>query len=375
MADENTPTLAVGGKIYSGWTAMTVTRSIENIAGGFDLELTERWDGQAVRWPIKPGEACKVAIGGDVVIDGFVDDADISFDASSHRIRVSGRDRTGYMVDCSAVHKPDEWTLKLEQIAAVLARPFGVAVKADVDTGGAFSPFKLQQGESAFEAIDRMCRMRAVLPISDARGGMLITRAGTARSASALIEGVNLLSANARYSWKDRYSEYLVKGQSPAGGGGGGSGDFVEVSADAKAATVTSTARDAGITRYRPLIVLAEGAADGASSQDRAAWEAAVRAGRGTKVTATVQGWRQADGALWPINALAPVRSELLDLDDQLLIVDVRYVLDGQGTRTEIGLTRPDAYRLIKELPKGKAASGLPKNAEFFSSKKEDGKK
>lgn len=367
MADDNTPNLAVGGKIYSGWTAMTVTRSIETISGGFDLELTERWDGQAARWPIKPGEACKVVIGGDVVIDGYVDDVDISFDAGSHRVRVSGRDRTGYLVDCSAVHKPDEWNLKLEQVAAILGRPFGISVKADVDTGAAFSPFKLQQGESAFEAIDRMCRMRAVLPISDAKGGMLITRAGAARAASALVEGKNLLAATARYSWKDRYSEYLVKGQSPAGEG------VTEVS-DAQAATVTSTARDAGVTRYRPLIVLAESATDGASSQDRAAWEAAVRAGRGTKVTATVQGWRQVDGALWPINSLAPVQSELLDLDDRLLIVDVRYILDGQGSRTEIGLTRPDAYRLIKELPKGKEGSGLPKNAEVFTSKKEGGK-
>lgn len=367
MADANTPTLAVGGRIYSGWTAMNVARSIETIAGGFDLELTERWDGQAARWPIKPGEACKVAIGGDVVIDGFVDDVEISFDARTHRVRVSGRDRTGYLVDCSAVHKPDEWSLKLERVAAILAKPFGIAVKADVDTGAAFSPLKLQQGESAFEAIERMCRMRAVLPVSDAKGGLLITRAGRASAASALVEGKNLLSATATYSWKDRFSEYMVKGQSPAGDG------LSEVS-DAQAAAVTSTARDAGVTRYRPLIVLAEGATDGVSSQDRAAWEAAVRAGRGTRVTAVVQGWRQADGTLWPINALAPVTSDLLDIDDRLLIVDVRYILDGQGSRTEIGLTRPDAFRLLPELPKGKEGTGLPKGAEIFSSKKEGGK-
>lgn len=355
--------LLIDGRLYGGWTSVSVARSMETVSGAFEVQLADRWIGQELRWPIRPGMGCEARIGNDSVVSGYVDEVELGFDEGAHRIRITGRDRTCDLVDCSAVHSPGQWSgLRLEEIARILASPYGIEVRALTDTGKPFSPFKLQPGESVFEAIERMCRMRAVLAMSDGHGGLLLSRAGTERCGEALREGKNLLSASAQYSMKDRHSEYVVLGQSP-----GKDGDSADVAAHPKA-----SARDAGVPRYRPLVVMAEGASHGRLG-DRAEWEAAVRAGRALRVTASVQGWRQIDGGIWPVNRLVHVVSETLGLDDVLLIASTRFSLDEGGSRTEMSLARPDAYRLLEELPKGKkgAASGLPPGTEVITSEEQ----
>ena len=65
-------------------------------------------------------------------------------------------------------------------------------------------------------------------------------------------------------------------------------------------------------------------------------------------------------------NRLVRVKSPTLDLDDMLLIKDCRYSKDlTNGTVTELTLTRPDAFTLLPEIPKGQAnAAKLPPGTE-----------
>lgn len=359
MSERDIPQLLVGGTLYSGWKEMAITRQIDAISGGFELELTERWDGQSVRWPVYSGERCELRLGADTVIKGYVDRRPRRIGKDSHRVRVQGRDMTADLVDSSAVHSPDEWSgLGLLQLARILAKPFGVAVSADVDVGAAFDPFKLQPGESAFEAIERACRMRAVLPMSDGSGGLLLTRAGSGRTASAIVEGENLLEAETDDDWTQRYSHYIVKAQSTS---------LLADDADGSA-KIKGEASDRGIDRYRPLLVIAEGIADAAAARERAMWEAGVRAGRAVSVIATVQGWRQTDGTLWPLNGLCPVKIPSLDVDDRLLITGLTFRYGAQGSTTEITMTRADAFRLIPEIPKGKKGTSLPEGTQVITS-------
>ena len=127
---------------------------------------------------IRPGDACRVQLDGDAVIQGWVDVVTVDYDARGHTLSVRGRDTTGDLVDCSAATEPGEWKdARLEEIAAALCAPFdiGVTVADDVDTGEPFARFRIEEGESVFEAIDRACRFRAVLPRSDGEGGLILT--------------------------------------------------------------------------------------------------------------------------------------------------------------------------------------------------------
>lgn len=367
--EQDTLCLQVNGKLYGGWKDMLVNASIETISGDFDLDYFYSWDGQEAL-PINDGDACEVRIGDDVVLTGYVDEANDSLDAENHSLQVTGRDKTGDLVDCSAIHKPDQWNGQtLQAIAAILCKPFGITVKAETDCGPAFPTVKVQPGETAFAVIERLCRMRAVLPVSDGKGGLLLTAAGKGgRAYSALVEGENILSITRKRNQQDRFSQYIVKGQQ-SGLAAVPGGNVEVISADGAvtsraAAPASGKATDAGITRYRPLLLISEGEASGQSPATRALWEATVRAGRGLRVEVTVQGWRQGNGELWRPNLFVPVKSPKLFLDDTLLIASCAYACNEGGTITTLSLARPDAFKLLPV--KTRKASGLPPGTEII---------
>lgn len=329
--------LLINGIRYGGWKAIEVKRSLEAVAGSFAVQASERWPGQLTVRPIKPGDACGVLIEGERVITGYVDAVEPSHRADHHELRIQGRDRTADLVDCSATNEPGEWHgLKLERIAEELARPFGVTVRSEVDTGKPFSSFRLQTSESAFSAIERAARHRAVRPVSDGKGALALTRAGTVRVPTRLVRGENIIEASGAASLQGRFSEYIVKGQSQGD-------DFVF---GAEAAAPEGRAKDPNVGRFRPLVVLAEDQGDAAVFQDRARWEASSRAGKARRAAITVQGWKHA-GGLWSPNTLVRVLDDFIGINREMLIVSVVFRKDERGTVTRLSLARPEAFQLL----------------------------
>lgn len=332
--------LYVNGRVYRGWTDIGVTRAMDAIAGAFAISLTERWAGdgrisaQEEPWPILNGDRCRIELGGEAVIDGYVDQFRPAFGANDHTIEIQGRDKTGDLVDCSAFHKPDQWkNLNLLQIAKILCAPFGVSVRAEVDVGAAFPTIKLQQGETVFAALDRLARFRKLLLAPDVAGGVVITRAGTSRAAVALIQGVNILEASGVLDTSQRFSNYIIKGQSTKSTTEDGVAESHQ----------EATIGDSAITRYRPLVVMAE---SGANPTDRAIWEANVRLGRSATAKITVQGWRQTPGGkLWAPNQLVAVKASWLRMAGDMLIRQVTYRRsETEGTLADLDLVSPQAF-------------------------------
>lgn len=329
-------TLTVNDTKYDGWKDIAVTRGIEQIAGTFDLGLSERWPGQVGGRPIRPGEPCTVALDGQVVITGFIDDVQPEYDDKTHALRIAGRDRTGDLVDCSVLPGGRQWKGRtITQIAADACKPFGIPVKSEADVG---KPLDItgQHGETAFELLERSARQCGILLVADGKGGLLLTRAGTVRCPTALVEGENILKASASLSQRDRHSKYIVRTENP-----GTDDSTPEQNSGAEA-----TATDPNVTRYRPLIVMGEESGHHDSLVKRARWEANVRIGRGSTATITVQGWHHA-GGLWQPNTLVDVKSPLLYLDMTMLITSVTYRLSDEGTTCELGISRPEAFELI----------------------------
>jgi len=98
--------------------------------------------------------------------------------------------------------------------------------------------------------------------------------------------------------------------------------------------------------RFRPLLLVADGGESRAELQDRARWEARVRAARARRVTVTVQGWRDSDGGLWAPGDRVRVRDEWLGVDAELVVAGVTMTLDEGGRRTVLSLVRADAFNL-----------------------------
>lgn len=344
--------LTVAGVVHLGWTRARVSRSIDTCAMRFEVEVTEWAVPESAKRRIRPGSSCQLRLGGTLVMDGYVDEVAIDYDATSHKVRVVGRDASADLVDCAAcVDGSHEWLgLGLLEAAGRLLRPYGISVRSEVDTGTPIPRLAIQPGETAWEALERACRSRGVLATSDGFGGLVLTRAGRGGRMPAVLQaggqGGQVLRAAGRWSHVDRHSLYVCRGQQEGGSG---------LSADQVRGPEARLA-DTEITRYRPLVLLAESTGDGRTLADRAAWAMRVNNGRSRTVVYEVQGWRCA-GGLWRPNAMLGVSDRWMEVDGELLIVAVDFVLDERGTLAQLELAPPDAYAIEPEGDRAPAAS------------------
>jgi prophage tail gpP-like protein len=332
--------LTVRGKIYRGWQNVQIVRSLEAFVPNFNVGFVEQWYQDAEPIPINEGDPVRLDIDGDWVIDGYVDDSVVKYDANTHGANVIGRAKTGDLVDCSAVQR--RWSnSRLTRIAEDICRPFGIAVTGDQTGGSAFRKFAIQEGESCHEALDRAARMRGIILATDVNGNLFLTRAGTRRLTTALELGKNIKGGERNGSWRDRYSEYAIKVQAA------GSDDFF----GSEASWIKRTTTDDTVDRYRPLTIVAENEDTGRELQERIDWERNTRIGRSRRVTYPVQGWHDDEGDLWEPNTLVRVKDAYSRIDAELLIVTVRYERSDQGTLTSLELTRPEAFDTIDFAP------------------------
>ena len=326
--------LSVNGTEWRGWKEVRIRRSIRQISSEFSLKLTDKWSEDMQPRPINEGDASVVKIDDRTVMTGFIDDFTPSYDAQTHSIEVQGRDKTGDLVDCSA--PSFQWRGRsLLEGAQVLCEPFGIPVRTTANVSRKFDRLKSDEGESYFDVIETAARIRAVLLMSDGLGGLVIGRAGTERLSGALILGENILGANSRRSMRDRFSKYTVKGQS--------NNAFTETT------SVTASAEDKLVRRFRPKTILAEDGLDIGGCRDRAIWHRNTAFANATSANYTVNGW-YLDGELIEPNKLVSVRDPFLKINSDQLISDVSYVIDEKGLRCEITVADPAAFDL-KELP------------------------
>lgn len=337
--------LTVNGTEFLGWKNVRIERGVDSISGVFGLEVSDRWSAAAQPWMIKPGSECVLAVDSVVVITGYVDVVRPAFDATTRSLQISGRDKAADMVDSSALNDPDGWSeVTIGKLATELAKSFGITV---VDESGDAQPFhlaKIQPGETAFEILERYSRQRGVLTISDGTGKIVLTKPGQKRADVALEQGKNIKAASGTADYSQRFHEYLVTGQTA------GTDDIFGT----EAAQVEGKARDAEIRSARRLLITAPNSADAENMQSVAAWEAIVRAARGSPLTITVQDWYQTPGGrLWQPGEIVQVRSAWLQIPEPVdfLINSVRFSKsDSDGTLTELELLRPDAYQPKPEI-------------------------
>jgi hypothetical protein len=163
------------------------------VAGSFALDVSDRWgDTEAVadhrgrRVPRRDRQR-------QVVIDGYRRQArDISADAESRVAVLRGARPRADLVDCSLLvadgaTKGHKWTYRNLDIALSLPRSRRrTASRCSVQSGLTLKKDPLlvaHPGETGLEAIKRAAGSAGVLVVSDGAGGIVITRAGTARAA------------------------------------------------------------------------------------------------------------------------------------------------------------------------------------------------
>lgn len=335
--------LRIAGDDWGGWTSFEASEQIDAICPQFILGLTERWVQNMAPRPLAAGMPCEIILKGRTglvgpYIKGYIDKVEHTLGSLEHGITVSGRGKQGDLVDCSAIHSPGSWSgLKATKIIKELCSPFDIKTKyhADIDEGEPFRTFKLEEGETVFEAVDRILKQRELVAIPYLEGDLLITTLGHDKATTRLVQGENVKSGRATYDISDRFSDYIVKGQRQ-----GDDNDYGK--------TVSQTrgeARDEIIDRYRPLLLRAENQVDGETAVKRAKWEASVRAARSVTISVVLRGWRRENGIIWSVNTLVPVDIPYLRIKQELLVTKVTLSMAyDSGTTVTLELKDPKAF-------------------------------
>lgn len=337
----NTVTLRTDGRLFTGWTSVSVTRSIESVAGYFELGVNVP-PGTDLSG-LAPGKAFTLEIGGQIVCTGYIDSRRRQMTADSMKITVAGRDKTADLIDCAAVYSGGQWKNRtLEQIARDLCAPYGVTVRwelSDKESSAVFPGFTLDHSETVYEALVRASRARGVLMTSNAAGELVFSRAASTAT-DELVLGENLLTLDFEEDFRDRFSEYTVKGYARTNGA---EGDDI----DAKSiVSRKGTATDSDVTRYRPMIIIADSKITAKDAQARALREQRRRLAKSITFEAEIDGWTRKDGQLWMPNLLVTIdASKYAIKTTELLVSKVTLILNDQdGMKTRVSLAPREGF-------------------------------
>lgn len=330
--------LYVAGKSFVGWTGATITESLDAFAHTFTLSYVDRWLDSAARRRIREGDACELWCGDEVLVTGWIDSTELDETASEQRLTVSGRSKTGDLVDCSVPLARSEWRdIALGDLAADVLRPFGLWAAFDRDARDTepFARFAVEPGETAFDLLSRAARQRRLILQTTPVGRVLFSRGQKGRTQTIIRRGANATSFRVSRSQTDRFSQIHVRAQAE------GADDIWSSALQAEA-----VATDRSVGRYRPKIVMADAAEDKARLSARAWFEVASRYARGTRVSATLPGWRTDEGTVWRAGLLACVESDWHGIDEELIVVSVQLSLSNEGEVAQLELCDRAAFDL-----------------------------
>lgn len=334
-------TLFIDGVVFEGFEDIKITRELNAAASDFEAKITDKWKATVEPWRIRPGQSAHIHIGKKSVFTGWVDTVDASVSSNARDVTIRGRSKTADLVDCSILGDNSYTGLTLKEFATKIMSPFGLTPVFLNDAGDVFQSIVIQQGETAFAALDRLARQRKFVLYPSTEGNLVFSKAGAANAPTPLTQGVNVKSGRSTYDFTNRFSKYVAKAQGLSAG----------LASDLGISQVLGEATDAGITRYRPKVVISESTSDGGAIEDRAAFEAALKKAQSLKVEVEVQGWFQSSGELWDINQFVRCDIGFLGVKRQMLTKKITYNKNA-GTTAQIELCFPDSFDFLKQKKK-----------------------
>ena len=351
--------LQIGGKTHSDWSSYEIDSDLLVPADGFHLTLGAS---HALPPEIVPGAPVIVAIGGDTVLTGRIDEIEHSVSKGSHNITVAGRDKAASLLDCSVPLFTSK-TVSLSQIATKILAPFGIgAPKIDADETTIRDKINVEPGDTAWDALARAAEANGLWPWFEPDGTLVIGGPDYSAPEVATLamrkdgSGNNLISLSKHESIHGRYSELTVLGQTHGTGVNHGRNNLA------------GGAGDTGVTWYRPKIVIDHECVSNALCQARAGKLLADGRLNGITLTAVVKGHRivapgqPSDGQLWKPGQRIHVKSEPHGIDGTFFLIGRKFTRSRMdGTRTVLTLKEDGVWVLDAHPHKNRHRRG--KNA------------
>jgi len=349
-------TIEVEGVRYTHFKEISISSFLDSFADEFNITATAD---ELTNFPIKQRAKCRALINDIPIVTGFIETIEISYDAGSHDIRITGSDKTVDVTDGTCgdgIVFEGEITFK-SFIELVLKKSDITGIKvinevADIKTLKEGEAQAGEVGETIFAFIERIARKLQVILTSDGNGDIVITRSSTQSvSGFQLINRLDnptntILSASRTLNDKGRFNRYIAKSQTSS------TNLFSDPQPSSQTVNKEGGATDSEIRPTRILRFEAESATETEGVSDRATWEANIRRIRSESYEVVVAGHTiPGTDTPIPVNRLIKVDDIFADISAVMLINRVTYNLSEGASNTTIGLVTKDAYTVQAQEP------------------------
>lgn len=351
VQQKNRVSLYIGEKIYSGWTEVKIEFGLNIIARVCQITASsspedEMYDG------IPNGVSCRVKIGDDTVITGYVTKKEKLYGKEGTTISIDIKSRTIDLEECSVPPNAQHSfrKVKLASVIESLAGNYGILVVDQVGSKEIIDQ-EIQNNETIKSVLEKLLKNRSLLLLDDSYGKLLLTFAGSAGlSADSLQYGKNIITGKRTQDLSKIFRYYVVRGQ----------GTDSKSQRKTPGNQLQKIAENDWCFRNRYFVTVMTGNATEPELEKRVNLLKNNSIGSADTFTYSVQGWRQSNGELWRANTFVKIKDESLNTNETLLISKVTFSLsETGGSTTTLEIRHPASF----------ISTGLPDTASSTAKK------
>lgn len=330
---DNIIKLVVGSDEFKFWSSIQITRNIDTFDSfSFDAPYGDDSLIKDIIKPLefKPGEL-------------FIDDELLStivlvnpvptLGNEKNSITVTGYAKPGVLNDCNVKQSnyPIEYNDQtLEQIAKKLAGFFDIDVKFFESSGASFEKVKLGIGQTPFNFLVKLARLRGFLISNTKEGKLLFWGTGNPVSTTLKQGQTPLISVTPNINPQGYFSE--ITGLSP-----GKMGVDIEFEA--------VTVKNKNLTENRPQVYKLKQHLSGADLQNAVKWKMGLMIGNAIGYTIEVQGLRDERGKVWKANTNINLTAPGAYVNNETTFVIKNLTLaKADSETTTMNLVLPESY-------------------------------
>lgn len=314
-------TVLVNNKKYNAFQTMILTAGFNELCRSFTMTTFEDLSSE-----IKIQDKIEIFIDDDKFLTGYIEGFASEIDGNSSSLSFEGRSLTADLVDCNPEIDGSYFKNKnYKEVVFNIISKFNIKLKTSIDTG-VIKYTAINQGETCLDYLRRITAKYEYILTTNENGDLVIENKSTGTLRGMLHwETSRIIRATRSSNYANRFSKYICKSQ------------------EAKN-TSQGIFEDVGVNRYRPKVIIEEGA--GTSPTERARNEALRSTGEAIKVSIKYKGHRlETTNELFEAGKEIYVFYPKLRIDQKMLIENVSFSQNQtEGVTTDINLVDPRAY-------------------------------
>ena len=345
--------LVVNGRTYADWESVWIQERWTESFSFFKFTANEahvlptNWQ----NLQFKPGDDCTITLGGTPVINGTIITRQMSTDATTHMVQLTGKSFGFWPYKSVALTEDGNFDGKsFEQNAQILLAPWGGYDKIGTIDNSPFPKEQYQKGMKIWDYLEGLARQKHVIMGVNRRGRPNFAGVHIGDVIGDCVEGVNIKAMQVTITCENLYQDINVDAQQQGGDETNGT-DASEVTGHA-----SSIAPKKSI-----LVVPGEQPMNKPQADLRAYYEKLWT--EATQITAnvTMRGWYSNKGILWEAGKDATLSSPMAMINGVLKIKTATFTQDGNGgTETTLELVAPWGLNDNINVNVGAVDSGIP---------------